>query len=260
MTDIIDLKMHRNLLMHLFTCIDNTSLNAIDNDTTITEFCKKTLNYAQKLPENKNVAAVCVYPNHVSLAKHLLENSNVSVASVAGSFPFSQSPLVCKIQEIQYVIDYGADEVDIVLPLGLFFDKSYKEVFNELSAIREVAKNKILKVILETGELKTEHNIATAAQIAIDAGADFIKTSTGKSAVSATPEAAKIMLSVIAQHYNKTSRVVGLKVAGGISTIEDALVYAFMAERVMGREYISNQTFRIGTSRLTEKLFAFLTE
>ena len=260
MNNEINMKLHHHLLVQLFTCIDNTSLNPIDSKKSIESFCRKTLNFGLQLPENINVASVCVYPNYVSLAKSLLSESSVSVAAVAGAFPSSQLPLSCKLNEIGYALECGADEIDTVISLGNFFDGDYGKVYDELSAIRSLTRNKVLKVILETGELKTPDHIALASDIAIEAGADFIKTSTGKTQVSATPEAVEIMLNSILQHFKKTGKQVGLKVAGGISTSEEAIKYAFMAQDKMGLEYICNQTFRIGTSRLTDKLFNILTE
>lgn len=260
MNNINELKLHQNLLMQLFTCIDNTSLNSVDSKKSIERFCRKTIHFGDRFSNKLNVASVCVYPNYVALSKSLLYGSTVSVASVAGAFPSSQSPLSCRLNEIGYALESGADEIDTVISLGSFFDGEYDKVYDDLVAIRSLTRNKILKVILETGELKTSENIAKAADIAIASGADFIKTSTGKASVSATPEAVEVMLNSILQHYKNTGNMVGLKVAGGISIAEDAIQYALMAQEKMGIEYINNQTFRIGTSRLTEKLFNILTE
>lgn len=259
MNEILDMKLHQQLLMQLFTCIDNTSLNSIDSKKSIEQFCLKTKDYSLQLPKNINVASVCVYPNYVALAKSLLVESGVKVAAVAGAFPSSQSPLSCKLNEIEYALNNGADEIDTVISLGSFFDGDYNTVFDELVAIRSLTRNKVLKVILETGELKTSEYIAKASDIAIEAGADFIKTSTGKTPVSATPEAVEIMLCSIEKNFEKTGNIVGLKVAGGMTNVEEAIKYAYMAQDKLGIEYICNQTFRIGTSRLTEKFFDILT-
>ena len=207
-----------------------------------------------------HVAAVCVYPVFVKQARKCLQGSGIRVASVAGAFPAGQSPLPVKLQEVKYALDEGADEIDMVISRGSLLEGDYNKVFDEIAAIRQISAAKTLKVILETGELQTSDNIEKASQLAIDAGADFIKTSTGKIAVSATLEASEVMLKVIRKNYEKTGKRVGFKAAGGISTPEEVLKYYQLTQNILGKEQTTNQFFRIGASRLTERLFAFLTE
>ena len=182
------------------------------------------------------------------------------MASVAGAFPAGQSPLPVKLQEIRYALDEGADEIDMVISRGALLEGDYNRVFDEIAAIRNETTGRTLKVILETGELQTADNIAKASELAIDAGADFIKTSTGKIAVSATLEASEIMLNTIKKHHEEAGKWVGFKAAGGISTPEQVLKYYLLAEQIIGKEQITNQFFRVGASRLTERLFSFLTD
>jgi deoxyribose-phosphate aldolase len=182
------------------------------------------------------------------------------VASVAGAFPAGQSPIAIKLQEVQYALDEGADEIDMVISRGSFLEGDYNKVFDEISAIREITDNHTLKVILETGELQNSANISKASDLAMKAGADFIKTSTGKIAVSATLEAAEVMLQSIKKFHDTTGKWVGFKAAGGISTPDEALKYHQLVTQIVGKEQTTNQFFRIGASRLTDRLFAFLTE
>ena len=206
------------------------------------------------------MAAVCVYPVFVKQSCQLLQGSGIKVASVAGAFPAGQSPIAVKLQEIQYALDEGADEIDMVISRGALLEGDYERVRNEVAAVSQLCKGKTLKVILETGELPTSSHIAKAAELAIEGGADFIKTSTGKIAVGATLEAAEVMLNVIKNHHENTGKWVGFKAAGGISTPDEVLKYYRLAERIIGEKQITNQFFRIGASRLTERLFTFLTQ
>lgn len=248
------------LLGEIYNCIDSTTLSGDDTQERIDTLCKDALTMSSQLGHKNHVAAVCVYPVFVRQAKRLLTNTPIKVASVAGAFPSGQSPLSVKLQEIRYAIEEGADEIDMVISRGTFLEGNLQQVFDEIAAIREVAARQTLKVILETGELRTPENIRKASECAIEAGADFIKTSTGKIAVGATLEAAQVMLQVIKDHYQKTGKMVGFKAAGGISTPEQALQYANLAHNIMGDEFLTNTTFRIGASRLTTALFAILTK
>lgn len=247
-------------LRQVFSCIDNTTLEGCDTRQKVETLCQRSLQLVDRLRGIGPVAAVCVYPVFVRQAAGLLRGSGIKVASVAGAFPAGQSPLPLKLQEVRYAIDEGADEIDTVLLRGALLEGEYTKVFDELAAIRQESAGHTLKVILETGELKTAETIAKGAEIAIAAGADFIKTSTGKIAVSATLEASEVMLNIIKQHYNRTGKRVGFKAAGGISTPDEVLKYYELAVRILGKEEINNQFFRVGASRLTERLFAFLTE
>ncbi len=247
-------------LRQVFTCIDNTTLEGCDTHQRVQQLCQKSIDLQDASKGIGHVAAVCVYPVFVRFARKCLEGSGIRVASVAGAFPAGQSPIAVKLQEVQYALDEGADEIDMVISRGSFLEGDYNKVSDEIAAIRQITVNHTLKVILETGELQTPAHIAKASELAINAGADFIKTSTGKIAVSATLEAAEVMLQTIKNHHDATGKWVGFKAAGGISTPEEVLKYYQLATRIVGKEQTTNQFFRIGASRLTDRLFAFLTE
>ena len=248
--------MDKDLARRVFSCIDNTTLNATDNDASVEAFCRRTLE--MRLADGTTVAAVCVYPRFVAVAKHVLDGSAIKVASVAGAFPHGQLPLDLRVAEVRRVVDDGADEVDIVINRGLLLAGDYDAVSNEIAEMKRACNGHTLKVILETGEL-SPLLVRRAAQRAIDAGADFIKTSTGKIAVGATPEAAEMMLNVVKENVKFNKKRVGFKAAGGIRTPDEALTYAELAKKIIGENYINNQTFRIGASRLTESLYSLLT-
>lgn len=243
--------MDKDLAQRVFSCIDNTTLNGTDNEAHVEAFCRHTM-------EMGRVAAVCVYPRFVSVARKTLAGSGIRVASVAGAFPHGQLPIELKVEEVKYAIGEGADEIDMVLSRGALLAGEDNLVRDEVAMMKEACQGRTLKVILETGELSPTL-MATASQLAIDGGADFIKTSTGKISVGATLEAAETMLKVINENVKKSKKTVGFKAAGGISTPEEALAYAEMAKKIMGDDYVRSQTFRIGASRLTDRLFAFLT-
>lgn len=244
--------MDKELARRVFSCIDNTTLNGTDNNAHVEAFCRHTMEFGK-------VAAVCVYPRFVSVARHVLDGSGIKVASVAGAFPHGQLPIHLKVEEVKYAIGEGANEVDMVLSRGALLAGEDDRVRDEVATIKEACQGHTLKVILETGELANPSLIAKASQLAIDGGADFIKTSTGKIGVGATLETAEIMLNVINENVKKSKKTVGFKAAGGISTPEEALAYAKLAKKIMGDDYVKNQTFRIGASRLTDRLFAILT-
>lgn len=246
----------KNFARRVFSCIDNTTLNATDNARTVEAFCRRTKE--MRLTDGTTVAAVCVYPMFVALAKRSLQGSGIKVASVAGAFPHGQLPLDLRVAEVRRVIDDGADEVDIVINRGLLLAGDYDEVSREVVQMKDACNGRTLKVILETGEL-SPLLIRRAAQRAIDAGADFIKTSTGKIPTGATPEAAEVMLNVVNENVKFNKKRVGFKAAGGIRTPEEALAYAELAKKIVGDKCINNQTFRIGASRLTESLYSLLT-
>jgi deoxyribose-phosphate aldolase len=209
--------------------------------------------------DGRSVAAVCVYPRFVHCARRVLEGSGVKVASVAGAFPHGQLPLELKLAEVRYALEQGADEIDMVLSRGLLLAGEENAVRDEVAAIKEVCGPHQLKVILETGELPSPTLIERASQLAIDGGADFIKTSTGKISAGATLEAAESMLNVVKRNVKINKKSIGFKAAGGIATPEEAVEYAALAKKIMGDNYVNNQTFRIGASRLTERLHAILT-
>ena len=249
--------MDRDLAKRVFSCIDNTTLNATDNAQSVADFCRRTL--AMRLSDGTTVAAVCVYPRFVSVARQVLAGSGIRVASVAGAFPHGQLPLDLRVEEVRRAVDDGADEVDIVISRGLLLAGEDDAVRDEVAAMKTACGTHTLKVILETGELPSPTLIAKAARLAIDGGADFIKTSTGKIATGATPEAAEVMLNVVKENVNFNKKAIGFKAAGGIREPLEALSYAEMAKKIMGDEYVNKQTFRIGASRLTESLYSLLT-
>ena len=246
----------KNLARRVFSCIDNTTLNATDNTRSVESFCRRTME--MRLNDGTTVAAVCVYPLFVGIAKRTLQGSGIKVASVAGAFPHGQLPLDLRIAEVHRVVDEGADEVDIVINRGLLLAGDYEEMSHEIAEMERACSGRTLKVILETGELYTLL-VRRAAQRAIDSGADFIKTSTGKISTGATLEAAEMMLNVVNENVKFNKKSIGFKAAGGIRTPEEALAYAEMAKKIVGDNYINNQTFRIGASRLTESLYSLLT-
>ena len=241
-----------DMLARVFACIDNTTLNATDNEATVEAFCRYTRSLA--LADGTTVAAVCVYPRFVNVAKRALEGSGIAVASVAGAFPHGQLPIELKVAEVRYATEQGADEVDVVLSRGLLLVGGDDEVRREVELMKQACRDRRLKVILETGELPSPTLVERAARLAIDGGADFIKTSTGKSGTGATPEAAAAMLRAVAG----CGRTVGFKAAGGIRTPEAALQYVRLAADIVGDAYLAPGTFRIGASSLTDTLFAAL--
>ncbi len=237
--------------------LDLTTLEGSDKTDTIEQLCSKAIGFENYgLP---NVAAVCVYPVFVRQARELLKDTNIRVASVAGAFPSGQSPLHIKLSEIQYAIDEGADEIDMVISRGKFLEGKYQEVGDEINDIKSICKDVHLKIILETGELNDLNMIYHASMIAMEAGGDFIKTSTGKIPVAATPEASYVMLKAIKEHKDKHGKMVGFKPAGGISTPEQAFNYIKLIENILGKDWLSPEYFRIGASRLANNLLLKLT-
>lgn len=240
------------VLRFALSILDLTTLEGSDNESTITNLCNKARSFESQ--GFSNVAAVCVYPVFVRQAKSLLSGTSINVASVAGAFPSGQSPIHIKLAEIQYAIDEGADEIDMVISRGKFLNGDYIEVFDEIHSIREICNNVHLKVILETGEIGDLNAVFDASMIAVKAGADFIKTSTGKIAQAASPEIAYVMLSAIRQFYEKTGKIVGFKPAGGISSPEQAITYIKLVESILGPQWLSKDLLRIGASRLATNI------
>ena len=246
----------KRLLMSILNLIDLTSLNTTDNKSNIINFTGRVNSFQSRFTNIPNVAAICVYPNFVSVVKEKLSAKNVKIASVAGAFPTSQTFRSIKMAECKMAIDAGADEIDIVIPVGAFLGNDYVMVADEIREIKEAVGNKLLKVIVESGLLGSYELIFKASMIAMDAGADFIKTSTGKVAVSATPEAAYVMCHAVSDFYAETGIRVGFKAAGGIATIEDALVYYRIVRHCLGDEWLNNKYFRIGASRLANNILS----
>ena len=230
-------------MLHL---VDLTTLDGTDTKEKVEDLCQKAVRY--------QTAAVCVYPYYASLVKHSLEGTNIRTACVAGGFPASQLPLSVKLYEVEQTLNDGADEIDMVISQGALLEGDYKRVGDEIDAVKRLCGKHRLKVILETGNLRTPENIEKASRIAIENGADFIKTSTGKASVSATLEAVYIMLNVI-KKYESQGLKVGIKPAGGISTVASAVPYFKLVWSMLGREWINPLYFRIGASRLADALY-----
>lgn len=237
----------------LYSCIDLTSLNSTDSKESIWNFTQKVNDLEGLDPELENVAAICVYPNLVRTVTEAL-TADVRIAAVAAGFPSSQTFIEVKIAETSLALADGADEIDIVINLGLFLDKEYQEMCEEIMEIKEVCRDKSLKVILETGALLNSVNIHNASILSMYSGADFIKTSTGKGYPGATPEAFFVMCMAIKSYYKTTKKKIGVKVSGGVSTTKDAVIYYSILKHVLGDKWCNNKLFRIGTSRLADTL------
>jgi deoxyribose-phosphate aldolase len=248
----------KHLLMNLLNSIAFTSLNTADNKSSILQLTGRVNSFSGRFSNIPNVAAICVYPNFVQVVKEKLTVKNVKVASVAGAFPTSQSFRILKISECKMAVEDGADEIDMVIPVGAFMGKDYESVAEEIVEIKEAIGDKTLKVIIESGLLGDNELIFQASMIAMDAGADFIKTSTGKTSVSATPEAAFVMCQAILNFYSETGIRVGFKAAGGIVSTKDALMYYNIVKHCLGDEWLTNKLFRIGASRLANNVLADL--
>lgn len=246
----------KRLLMDILNSIDLTSLNTADYKSNIIRLTGTVNSFQGRFSNIPNVAAICVYPNFVPVVKEKLTAKNVKIAAVAGAFPTSQTFRSIKIAECKMAADAGADEIDIVIPLGAFLGNDYVYVADEIQEIKEALGEKLLKVIVESGLLGDAGQIFKASMIAMDAGADFIKTSTGKFNVSATPEAAYVMCKAISDFYSETGIMVGFKAAGGISTVSDALLYYHIFDQCLGPEWHNNKYFRIGASRLANNILS----
>lgn len=230
--------------------IDLTTLEGKDSPGKVQQMCYKAIHLHDELPNLPTVAAVCVYPSMVKIAKNALLNSKVKVASVSTAFPSGQAPLAVKLADTTFALNEGADEIDMVISRGKFLAGEYSFVFDEIAAIKDACGNARLKVILETGELLTLDNVRKASDLAIFAGADFIKTSTGKIQPAATMQVTYTMLMAIKDYYEATGKMIGMKPAGGISTSKLALHYLVMVKEVLGNAWLSNEWFRFGASSL----------
>lgn len=243
------------ILKTCFSFMDLTTLRPEDMVESVKSLVSKVAKLQTEYPEYPLPASICVYPNFASVVKENRCSEELHVTTVAGCFPSSQSFLEVKVREVELAIENGADEIDIVLALNSFLGGNEEEAAREIREIRKVCKDGIvLKVILETGVLKTPELIRKASMLAMEAGADFIKTSTGKVPVNATPEAAEVMCEAIRDYYNQTGRMVGFKAAGGISTAEDALLYYSIGERILGEKWMNKKYFRFGVSRVGNAL------
>lgn len=243
----------------MFNCIDLTTLNSTDSERSVAAFTRKVNDFEENYPQYPNVAAICVYSNFADVVRQNLEVSEVNIAVCSANFPSSQAHLEVKCAETALSVADGADEVDIVFNLGYFADGAYEDLCDEISEIKEAAGSARLKVILETGALKSAENIKIASILSMYSGADFIKTSTGKIYPGATLEAAWVMCQCIKEYYERHGRMVGFKVSGGVRTTEDALKYYTIVKEVLGEKWLTNEYFRIGASSLANNLFADIT-
>ncbi|MDE6371679.1 MAG: deoxyribose-phosphate aldolase [Duncaniella sp.] len=257
--EILDKHLEENrkpeVLRQLFNSIDLTTLKSTDSQQSVADFVERVNAFDEEHPDLPNVAAICVYPNFVPIVRTVLDVSSVDIAAVAGCFPSGQSFIEVKVAEIGLAVEAGADEIDIVFPLGDYFDKDYEEVADQISEMKHSCRDSLLKVILETGALKSAENIRNASILALYSGADFLKTSTGKEYPGASLLAAYVMCQCIKEYYAKTQRMVGFKVSGGVSTTDEALRYYTIVKEVLGEKWVSsNEYFRIGASRLANNL------
>ncbi len=234
--------------------IDLTTLEGKDTQGKVKQMCYKAAHMCDQLPDIPAVAAVCVYPTHVRTAKAALVGTGIKVASVATAFPSGNTTREIKLSDTRFAVDEGADEIDMVISRGEFLEGNYSFVFDEISAIKEACGSSRLKVILETGELSTLDNIRRASDIAIYAGADFIKTSTGKIQPAATMPVTLVMLQAIKDYYYKTGKMIGMKPAGGISTSKLAIHYLVMVHETLGDQWLTNEWFRFGASSLANDI------
>ncbi len=240
-----------------YSSIDLTTLSCNDSVESVTKFATKAVEFYDAYPEIPNVASICVYPSFVETVGLAVDGSPMRITSVAGGFPASQTFLEVKMLEVAMAVENGADEVDIVLNVGKMLTGEYDEAANEVEVLRqEAGEETVLKVIIESGALKTPDLIRKASLLSMFAGTDFVKTSTGKIDVAATPEAAVVMCHAIKDYYDKTGRKVGFKAAGGVRTAEDAALYYTIVKEILGEEWITTDLFRIGASSAANNIIS----
>ncbi len=260
--NIIAEKVHENdtpeVKRFLMGSIELTTLKTTDSETSVLAFTERVNEYDNRFPDLPHFATLCVYPCFASVVSQSLEVDGVEIACVSGSFPSSQALLEVKVAETALAIKDGATEIDIVMPVGKFLSGDYEGVSDEIGELKQVCGEHAMKVILETGDLGTASNIKKASILAMYAGADYIKTSTGKEKISATPEAAYVMCQAIKEYYDETGIQIGFKPAGGINTVMDAVIYYTIVKEVLGEKWLTNKWFRIGTSRLANLLLSEL--
>ena len=253
-------KVHENdtpeVKRFLMGSIELTTLKTTDSDTSVLAFTERVNEFDNQYPDLPHVATICVYPCFASIVSQSLEVDGVEIACVSGSFPSSQALLEFKVAETALAIKDGATEIDIVMPVGKFLSGDYEGVSDEINELKQVCGEHAMKVILETGDLGTAANIKKASILAMYAGADYIKTSTGKEKISATPEAAYVMCQAIKEYYDETGIQIGFKPAGGINTVMDAVIYYTIVKEVLGEKWLTNKWFRLGTSRLANLLLS----
>lgn len=242
------------VLKTIHGCIDLTSLTSMDTKESIWKMTEQVNDYEGTRPDVPNVAAICVYPIFVESVKQTLTAENVRIASVAGGFPSSQTFIEVKVAETAMAVMEGADEIDIVMNLGLFMEENFQELTEEIEEIKESCREAHLKVILETGALVTSENIRKASILALYSGADFIKTSTGKGYPGATPEAVYTMCQTIKTYHSISGKRAGIKISGGVRTAEDAVKYYTIVKETLGSEWLCKELFRIGASSLVSDI------
>ncbi|MDE6304020.1 MAG: deoxyribose-phosphate aldolase [Paramuribaculum sp.] len=247
------------VLKTIFNCIDLTTLNTTDSPVSVAKFTERVNDFETEHGDLPNVAAICVYPNFAQVVSTVLDVSNVGIATVSAGFPTSQTFPEVKVAETALAVEGGATEIDVVINLGNFLDGDWQEVCDELDEIKHSCRGSRLKVILETGALKTAQNIRDASILALYSGADFLKTSTGKGYPGASLEAAYVMCECIKEYYEQTGNMVGFKASGGVSTTDDALKYYCLVKNILGEKWLNNSYFRIGASRLANNLLSDIT-
>lgn len=240
----------------LMGSIELTTLKNTDCDRSVIEFTEKVNQFDSEFPTLPHVATICVYPCFAEAVKDTLQVDGVEIACVSGSFPSSQARIEVKIAETSLAIADGATEIDIVMPVGKFLDGDYDGVAEDISELKEACGDVAMKVILETGCLRDAKDIKIASILSMYAGADYIKTSTGKEKVSATPEAAYVMCQAIKEYYEETGIQIGFKPAGGINSVRDAVTYYTIVKEVLGEKWLTNKWLRLGTSRLANLLLS----
>lgn len=257
---LIEEKVHTNdtpeVKKFLFGSIELTSLKCTDSDESIMAFTEKVNQFDTQYADLPHVATICVYPCFAQVVRDTLEVEGVEIACVSGSFPSSQALIEVKVAETALAVKEGATEIDIVMPVGKFLSGNYEEMCEDIQELKETCGDAAMKVILETGCLKTASNIKKASILSMYAGADYIKTSTGKEKVAATPEAAYVMCQAIKEYYDETGIQIGFKPAGGINSVMDALIYYTIVKEVLGEKWLTNKWFRLGTSRLANMLLS----
>lgn len=242
----------------LFGSIELTSLNTTDSEETILKLTERVNDFENCYPDLPHVASICIYPCFAQIVSQSLEVEGVEVTCVSGSFPSSQALIEVKVAETALAVKDGATEIDVVMPVGKFLSEDYETLCDDISELKQTCGEHKMKVILETGCLKTAQNVKKASLLAMYAGADYIKTSTGKISPAATPEAAYVMCQAIREYYDETGIQIGFKPAGGMKTVNDALIYYTIVKEVLGKEWLTNTWFRLGTSRLANVLLSEL--
>ncbi len=243
----------------LMGSVELTSLSTTDSDQSIMAFTQKVNDFDDAYPALPHVATICVYPCFASVVSNTLDVEGVEIACVSGSFPSSQALIEVKVAETALAVKDGATEIDIVMPVGKFLCGDYEGVCDDISEMKNACGDKAMKVILETGCLKTASNIKKASILSMYAGGDYIKTSTGKLSPAATPEAAYVMCQAIKEYYDETGIQIGFKPAGGLNTVNDALIYYTIVKEILGEQWLTNKWFRLGTSRLANMLLSEVT-